>query len=196
MIKTRIIAAAAAAALITSALALYVQGDELIYDSQSDPLVSLSYINDVVVAEYDKKLAQLSDTLAELSKKNTALENANAALQTALVTANAKLDSLEKQLAELKSEPDSSGYEIVCLKSGQKLLASEPCEMILRSGSAIIVSITTNGVNDLSDGNELMNTAAAPLYHSLLVPRGDGRGIQITSGEAYVMVRGGHQIVD
>ena len=104
--------------------------------------------------------------------------------------------SLRKQLAELKSEPDSSGYEIVCLKSGQKLLASEPCEMILRSGSAIIVSITTNGVNDLSDGNELMNTAAAPLYHSLLVPRGDGRGIQITSGEAYVMVRGGHQIVD
>ena len=60
MIKSRIIAAAAAAALITSALALYVQGDELIYDSQSDPLVSLSYINDVVVAEYDKKLEKIS----------------------------------------------------------------------------------------------------------------------------------------
>lgn len=197
MYKPRIIAAAAATALLTSALALFVQGDELIYDSQSDPLVSLSYINEVVIAEYDKKLAEINDKISVLTKKNTELETEKSTLQASLVIANAKLTELEKQLEELKNAPDGSQFEVICLQKGQKLLATSPCELILRSGAAIVVSITTNGVNDMTDGTELMNAAAAPLYHSLLVPRGnDGRGIQVTSNEAYIMVRGGYQIVD
>lgn len=196
MKKTPIIAAALAA-LLTSASALYVQGDELVYDSQSDPLVSLSYINDVVIAEYDKKLAELTAKISEIAKENATLKTDRDSLNDSLILANAKLESLEKQLNELKNAPSASVYEIVCLKKGQKLLATEPCDLILRSGSAIIVSISTNGVNDLTDGSELMNAASAPLYHSLLVPRGnDGRGVQVTSTEAYIMVRGGYQIVD
>lgn len=195
MLRSRIIAAAAATALLTSALAFYVQGDDLVYDSQNDPLVSLSYINEVVIAEYDKKLAEINAKISEIAKKNETLENEKNTLQASLVVANAQIAEFEKQLAELKNTA-ASGYEVVCLKNGQKLLATSSCELIVRSGSAIIVSITTNGVNDLTDGSELLNAANAPLYHSLVVPRGDGRGIQVTSGESYIMVRGGYKIVD
>lgn len=189
MKKTPILAAALAAMLI-SASALYVQGDDLVYDSQSDPLVSLSYINDVVIAEYDKKISELTTKISDLTKENEEL-------QSSIILASAKLESLEAKLSELQASPTASTYEIVYLKNGQKLLATETCELILRSGSAIVVSITTNGLNDLTSGSELLNTASAPLYHSLLVPRGnDGRGIQITSADAYVMVRGGYKIVD
>ena len=188
MSKNRIIAAAAAAALLTSAFAFYVQGDEIIYDSQNDPLVSLSYINDVVIAEYDKKLAEINDKISVLT-------NEKAVLQASLAASNAQIKALEQQISELEASA-ASNYEVVQLKKGQKLLATSACELIVRSGSAIIVSITTNGVNDLTNGSELMNAADAPLYHSLIVPRGDGRGIQVTSAESYIMVRGGYQIVD
>ncbi len=192
MLKSRIIAAAAAASLLTCSLALLVQGDELIYDSQNDPLVSLSYINEVVISQYDEKISEINKKISELTEKNEALSKENSVLQASLVVANAQIEELQKQLDE-----KSSGYEIICLKKGQKLLATEPCELILRSGTSIIVSISTNGVNDLTAGTELANAAAVPLYHSLLVPRGnDGRGIQVTSDEAYIMVRGGHEIVD
>lgn len=75
-------------------------------------------------------------------------------------------------------------------------MAKTPCEIILRTGSAIAVSITVNGLNDITEGTEIYNAEDIPLYHSLLVPRGDdGRGIQITSPDAYIMVRGEYEIV-
>lgn len=196
MHKSKIIAAATAASMLTCALALWVQGDELIYDSQNDPLVSLSYINDVVIAEYDKKLDDIEKKISDLTKENEELKNKNNSLQILLSAADEQISELQTKLSEI-SDTAASGYEIVCLKKGQKLLATEPCEIILRSGTAIVVSITSNGVNDLTSGVELANAESAPIFHSLLIPRGnDGRGIQVTSTEAYIMVRGGHEIVD
>ena len=190
------IIAAALCALMTTSFAMYVQGDELIYDSQNDPLVSLSYINEVVIANYDKKISELTEKISAITKDSEMLKASNESLQNSLIIANAKVESLEKQLGELKNSPAASSYEVICLKKGQKLLATETCELILRSGSAIVVSITANGINDSTNGTELMNAASVPLYHSLLIPRGgDGRGIEVTSAEAYIMVRGGHEIV-
>ena len=190
------IIAAALCALMTTSFAMYVQGEELIYDSQNDPLVSLSYINETVIANYDKKISELTEKISAIAKDNETLKTSNESLQNSLIIANAKVESLEKQLGELKSTPAASTYEVICLKKGQKLLATETCELILRSGSAIVVSITANGINDSTNGTELMNAAPVPLYHSLLIPRGgDGRGIEVTADEAYIMVRGGHEIV-
>ena len=100
-------------------------------------------------------------------------------------------------MTETPTEPvKGHEYEVICLADGQKLLAKSPLEIILRSGSAITVSITSNGLNDLTDGTELYNAESVPLYHELLVPRGDdGRGLEVTSPEAYIMVRGDYEIV-
>lgn len=191
MKKTHLIALAAAFSLTLSSLPLLVSGGSNEYDPSDDPLVSLSYINEVLVPSYDKKIAELEDTVDEL---NASLK----IMQESLTAADAKIASLE---AELEKVPEDTGndaaFEVVYLKGGAKLLADSPCEIILRSGSAIVVSITVNGLNDITDGTELANTAAVPLFHQLLVPRGgDGRGIQITSADAYVMVRGDYQIVE
>ena len=101
---------------------------------------------------------------------------------------------LEKKISE---EISANGYQVIRLTKGAKLLAESACEIILRSGTAIVISITINGVNDLSEGTELFNAENVPQYHSLLVPRGgDGRGIQVTSTESYIMVRGDYSIVN
>ncbi len=208
MKNTRIFAAATAVALLTSAFSLIVTGDEStlpaetpVYDSTSDPLVSLSYINEVVLPTFDVKLAGYDSKLAEYDAKIAAYDALLAKYETALAEYDTKLAllteenaALEARVAELERSGDT--FAVVRLVKGQKILADTPLELILRGGTAIAVSITANGVNDVTDGSELMNAAEVPLYHSLLVPRGgDGRGIQITSDEAYIMVRGGYQLV-
>lgn len=189
MKNTKIIALAAAFSLTLTAFPLLVSGDEEIYDSENDPLVSLSYITEVVTPAYDKKIEELTDIIDEL---NASLSD----YAKALSESEEKIKELEAAI----SEPDDSTlgqFEVVYMKKGSKLLADSPCEIILRSGSAIVVSITVNGLNNVTDGSELLNAAEIPLFNQLLVPRGgDGRGIQITSEDAYVMVRGDYQIVE
>ena len=190
MKKTKIIALAAAFSLTLSALPLLVNGDEAVYNPENDPLISLSYLNEVVLPTYDEKLATLEE-------KITALTKTTAKLEESLTAANTEIATLKSQIGEAPQGSGLGQYEVVHLKKSAKLLAKSPCEIILRTGSAIIVSITANGLNDISTGEELLNAVNVPLYHCLLVPRGDdGRGIQITSGDAYVMVRGEYEIIE
>ncbi len=192
MKKYKLIALAAAFSLALTATPMMVRGDEAAFDSANDPLISLSYIEKVLTPKYEEKIA-------ELTKKYEAANEIITMMQSALAGAETKISELEGKIANggATSDTASSGYEVVYVKKGAKLLAKTPCEIILRTGSAIIVSITANGLNDITNGDELLNATAVPLYHCLLVPRGnDGRGIEITSTDAYVMVRGEYEIVE
>ena len=192
MKKTKIFALAAAFSVLLCATPVLVYGDEMIYDPENDPLVSLSYINEVVIPGYEEMIDDLQDEVRDLTSALYRME------QT-LSKANEKISKLEGKLSEAPEETADalSGYQVVYMRKGSKLIAESPLEVILRSGTAIVVSITANGVNNITDGTELLNAAEVPLYNCLLVPRGgDGRGIQITSEEAYVMVRGDYKIVE
>ena len=193
MNKKRIIALAAAVSLTVTALPMLVFGDETTFDLESDPLISLSYIEEILKPAYDEKIEALT-------KENKALTEKLTAFDEALKKAGETITALETKITDLEENEPAAAlgqYEVVHIKKGAKLLAKSPCELILRSGSGIVVSITANGINDFSEGVELMNAEEIPLYHGLLVPRGDdGRGIQITSNEAYVMVRGEYEIVE
>ncbi len=197
MKKNKLIAMAAACAITLTAFPLLVHGDDLPpHNSENDPLVSLSYINEVVTPAFDAKLSELATALEVLEEKIIDLELQNEALTTENNELKTELEALKENIAGLEGSGPSEQYEVVYLQKGAKLLASSPMEVILRSGTGIIVSITANGVNDITTGAELMNAKEVPLFHQLLVPRGnDGRGIQITSADAYVMVRGEYQIV-
>ncbi len=189
MKKIRIFALSAAFATTLSVFPMLVSGDEAIYNSEEDPLVSLSYINEVITPAYDEKIDELTETVNELLQSVSDLTDA-------LEDSEAKVSELEAAIGT-PSESALGQYEVVYLKKGAKLLAETPCEIILRSGSAIAVSITVNGLNNVTDGSELLNAADIPLFNQLLVPRGgDGRGIQITSEDAYIMVRGDYSVVE
>lgn len=190
MNKTRIIALAAAFSLTLSALPLLANGDEAVYNPEEDPLISLSYINEVVVPAYDKKIEELEAKIAGAAEVITKM-------QESLTAANAEIKALKNTSPEAPEDSALGQFEVVLLQPNSKLLAVSPCEIILRTGSAIVVSITSNGLNDITTGDELLNAVDVPLYHCLLVPRGDdGRGIQVTSNGAYVMVRGDYKIVE
>ena len=108
------------------------------------------------------------------------------------------LDYVENSLKPWVREQVSAGdgaYEIVYLTKGQKLLPDDTAELVVRSGSAVSVSpFTTQGLSDLTNGAELFDGMTVEQNHQVLVPRGDGRGILITSSQSYVMIRGPYTV--
>ncbi len=95
--------------------------------------------------------------------------------------------------------PVATGFEAIFVEYGKEIQCTAATELILRSGTAEVVSPFDNqGLSDLTDGVDLKAGAAVPKNHNLLIPRGDdGRGIVITSsGGAYVMVGGAYIIVE
>ncbi len=89
-------------------------------------------------------------------------------------------------------------YTSICLSPGQMLQCTASTELILRVGSAVIVSPFTNqGLSDITAGVDLLNGTDVPKNHCLIIPRGnDGRGILITGPyDAHIMVGGAYTIV-
>jgi len=187
MSKKRKTHALAAALAICLCLSLFVLAADEENDSTVDPLISLSYL--------ERRLAEQKTVYED---EITALENRIAELTAANESLKSTIDSLKKQISDIKGGAVGVAYEVVELKKGQILYASGDygIELILRSGTATVVSPFANqGISDNTLGTDLLNGTAIALNHLLLIPRGgDGRGIKITSTGAFVMVRGEYTI--
>ncbi len=148
--------------MIVTGVAVFAAGD---YSSSDDPLVTLSYVNDVLIPQLK------SEILAELGTQSST-------------------STQPSQTSEA-----SGVYEVVHVTIGQQILPTEPCEIILRSGSAVAVTVDAGqGLSDVTGAKELLSGEALTKNHYVIVPRGDGRGVLVTSNEAYFMVRGGYTI--
>ena len=161
MKRNKIIATVVLVAMFLG-LGIYVAA----YDSSSDPIISLSYLNDIfktqVMNEVDKKIS-------------TAVGS---------IPANGGEDS------------SSSGYDIVELSTGDVLYASDACDIMLRSGTAVCVAPTaTQGIADYTDATEILAGQSLIKNHMCLIPRGDGRGVVATSSSVFIMVRGAYTVV-
>jgi len=86
-----------------------------------------------------------------------------------------------------------TSYVPLQLQPGQSLIGDEGTELILRSGEGTAIDNGANGVSDISGGRDLMSGMKVELNHLLLVPRGDGRGIKVST-EAWVLIRGSYTI--
>ncbi|HIY21519.1 MAG TPA: hypothetical protein H9841_06430 [Candidatus Flavonifractor merdigallinarum] len=136
--------------------------------SQSDPLVSLSYLTNKftpsILSQVDTKLDARE---AELEKKLT-------------------------QAAGSGSGGSGSTYQIVNLTQGQKLLAGSSCEILLRSGTAVCVSDTSPGLVDMSSSSTLGGGGTLTANHLYLATI-EGRGV-LASTAVTLMVRGNYTI--
>ena len=156
-------------------LPLAVSADTPVYSTAEDPLVSLSYVNDVLKPQiisqvYDEILSKLISDYPILS-------------QSALPSSDA-----------------SGTYEVVHMTVGQYFWAGGSCEVLMTAGSAnVVITKQENidagvGLNDLTAAQRLRNGDALPRDHYVIIARGDGRGFYVTSEEAYFLVRGEYDI--
>ena len=185
--KKRLGAIALAFAMILVIGAYAVYGDS---DITNDPLVSLSYINEVLWPEIEDMIERaISGDDFERTETDTE-EDTEVDTETESET---DTEVPEEPITEVKGFE----YEVLHLMENTLLLSETPCEIILRSGhAAAYLGGNDNGLADLTDGGELMEGDSLVSNHLLMIPRGDGRGVRITSSEAYIMVRGGYRIVE
>ena len=178
------------------------------YDPSADAVVMVSgllkYTEETIKPAINTAIAeQIKPVQTELAAVNEKL----AATEAKLTESEKKLAELEEKLAQSSpvSPAVSSSWEVIYLTTGQTLLATSPCAIILRAGAAVVVSpfngqdgSSPQGLSDLTAGADILSGTSLVSNHHILVPRGnDGRGIQITSeGGAYIMVQGGYTVVE
>lgn len=84
-------------------------------------------------------------------------------------------------------------FKVVNMSAGQKMICDAGAELILRMGKADIIATEKGGLADTTAGFDLANGSDMPSNHLLIVPLGDGRGIE-AKNDVIVMVKGGYTI--
>ncbi len=177
------------------------------YGSKEDPLVTLSYINDVLMPEanakinevFDRKAAEfdglISDKLSSIQSevdKRVAEMGASAAPSAELV--RAVTDAVLAQLGESApgGQTAANGWKVIKLENGKTLSGEVGCEILLRIGSAQCVASGSPGLINLSSGTDLSNGESLSA-NNLYIVTIKGRGIRATSA-ATLLVNGAYTI--
>lgn len=133
--------------------------------SQSDPLVTLSYLTETftgqVMEKVDALIAQRNAQLAQEPGGGPALPG------------------------------ESAAYAAVTLAAGQTLFGNAGCEVLLRSGAAVCAASSSPGLVDATAGSSLDGGAALLTNHLYLMT--DSRAVTTASG-ATLLVRGSYLI--
>lgn len=104
------------------------------------------------------------------------------------------VDEKIRQIVGSGSGGGSSEIITLQLKAGDILMAGSGSEFILRSGKATAYGDGSNGIPNVTSGSDIAIGRAIPTNSLLIFPRDDGRGIKVTSGPAWVMIRGAYTL--
>ena len=169
--------------LTLSVLVFSVFAEETAY-AGSDLPVSESYVLRVISALEERVYNKIDTMIEGLSDRIDALQ--------AQIEAPSEPQTPDTSVPSEQTPAPSFDYTVVYLTRGQSITGS--CEIILRSGTAEALCPGSNGLSDLTIGADLAGGTEISLNHLLLVPRNDGRGITVTSADAYIMVRGTYTV--
>lgn len=154
------------------------------YSTEDDPLITLSYLNEIVIPALKQEFTQLF---------NTDTENSDT-----IPDDTEKTD--DNTQAPVTSDIDLTGigtYDLLELKEGQKVLVNSAVEIIVRPGSNVtcVSPFPSQGIADITNGNEILNDQQIPINAYCILPRGnDGRGFLVHSKDAYIMIRGEYTV--
>lgn len=143
------------------------------------------------VAEVTRLAGQAAgDAASSQQTADQAIQLANQAVAIANLI-NRNLTEMQSQLADglEQAKSASATMRVIRLDAGQRLIGGEGAELVLRSGRALVIDITAQGIADLTAGRNLMQGDAVPAQHLMLIPRADGRGLHALT-EIYLLVRG------
>lgn len=180
------------------------------YGSKDDPLVTLSYINDVLSPNMMEKIdaafaakesafTSVIDTKMNQIDKDMATKLAE--YQKTIQSLNISDDVINAIADEVITKMDGSStttptqasdWKVLKLTAGQTLTAEVGCEMVLRIGGATCVSSGTPGLINLTDGTDLANGKALAANNLYLVTV-KGRGITTTSG-CTILISGSYTV--
>lgn len=150
--------------------------------SQTDPLVTMSYLNQTaipaIVAQIEGKAEDYRQQLVD-------------EMDAAVRDYSEKMDAaLAKQQTE---QGGGASYAVVTLAKGQQMEMEIGCEVMLRIGSAQCVAPSAPGLIDVTTGDAVNNGAALTVNH-LCMATIAGRAVKATANTVKVLVRGGYTV--
>lgn len=161
----------------------------LSYSQGSDPLVTLSYLTDIILPQMKKDI--IAEVAVQFDNSDNAAEDNNEAEKEPQTEVTENTET---------ATPDASAtgtYTLLELENGQCVYTNSILEFIVRPGSDVCVvsPFDAQGVADITNGTEHLNGVAVPINAYCLIPRGaDGRGIEVVNEKSYILVRGDYYI--
>ena len=156
--------------------------------SESDPLISLSYLEKIVLPSFKQEiLSEITGAAPDLSSD--------------IITEQAKEVSSTPTRAEVNVDEvviPTASYTLIELSKGELIMAESICEFIVRPGSHVecVSPFEAQGIADITNGVEVLNGTEISINAYCLIPRGgDGRGLKVVGEKAYIMIRGDYTIV-
>lgn len=162
----RLGALALSAVLLGTGAALAAGGD------QSDPLVTLSYLNQTAIPQIVK---QVEDKTADRQKE----------LEKALAD---QISRYEQQAGQGSSSGGSASYTLVSMTKGQVMSLGVGCELLLRVGSVTVKANTAPALIDLSSGGTVNSGTSLTKNHLYMATIADRT--LTASADAKLLVRG------
>jgi len=163
---------------------------------------------DLVIASVEYVDAKIAEVKALIQSSGTSggsttspVDNAKITeLETALGNALKEIDALKSRMdfldVTVRDMSDNYGMQVLHVYSGDVIYALGTSEILLRAGNAEVIGNANNeGLSDTTTGENLAPGASLSKDHFVIIPRGDGRGIKITSGECFIMYRGSFSYV-
>lgn len=93
-----------------------------------------------------------------------------------------------------QTDNHSMTYEVINVPEGKSLIGNQGTEVILRGGKGFALTSIQGGLQDMTEGADIVSGQEIPKYHLLIIPRDDGRGIYVEK-DAVFMVRGKYEIL-
>lgn len=84
-------------------------------------------------------------------------------------------------------------FRVVELNKGQTIIAEGGAEIIVRTGTVNAIGSTAGGISDITEGEDLLTGDQIKLNHLLLIPRSDGRGLQVKTDNTFIMIKGNYK---
>ncbi|MEA4920250.1 MAG: hypothetical protein VB078_04965 [Clostridiaceae bacterium] len=161
------------------------------YGSEDDPLVTVSYINDVVkpqiTNDIDKAVTNKeSELLSTIDKKISSSDAGGSSYSDEVI------DEIAQRAAKLSGSTAVDSWQVIKVPAGKTLSAKVGCQILLRIGGASCVSSGTTGLINLSDAT-ILASGGALKQNSLYMATIDGRGFKAGS-DATILVKGSYSI--
>lgn len=153
--------------LVTVILTSFVSADNE-YSSKDDPLVSLSYVNDVLTPEI------VTAVMEKIEKEYVKISDLSSAAK----------GSYTEVIME-------KGQTLMANSCCELILSIGECSSVVTSSNNIKDGV---GIIDCTSGSVITNGKTIPSNHYLVIPKADGRGITVSSDTAVVLVRGEYNI--
>ena len=134
--------------------------------SSKDPLVTLSYLEDIF---FDQIMDKVDERIAERNK------------------------DIAKEVTGTSGTASGDTFSVVTLSNGQVLIGDIGCEVMLRVGSAVCTSPSAPGLIDETSASTLNNGGALQQNHMYMMTI-ENRGVKAASDTVKVLVRGSYTI--